>query len=116
MMTATVPVRAQVAQDTDVKLHKFQPKVQPEQAAPTAAVQRPGPAGMSATAAQQHGEAQPASQKSLNTKTAQSQSAEGDDDDPDLPSVAGGKIDKKTYLDMRSEYMVQIRGIYPDNP
>src|SRR5260370_8467269 len=53
MMTAIVSVRAQVAQDTDVKFHKFQPKVPPEQAAPTAAAQHPGPAGMSATAAQQ---------------------------------------------------------------
>src|SRR5260370_13511150 len=55
MMTATVSMRAQVAQDTDtdVKFHKFQPKVPPEQAAPTAAARRPGPAGMSTAAAQQ---------------------------------------------------------------
>ena len=58
MMTAIVSVRAQVAQDTDttdtdVKFHKFQPKVPPEQAAPTAAARRPGPAGMSTAAAQQ---------------------------------------------------------------
>src|SRR5260370_31899127 len=72
MMTATVSVRAQVAQDTDVKLHKFQPKVQPEQAAPTAAVQRPGPAGVNATAAQQDGGRQTRTQKSLKKKTAQS--------------------------------------------
>jgi len=55
LMTAAVALSAQSAQDTgtDLKFHKFQPKVPPEQAAKTAAAQLPGPAGMSAGAAQQ---------------------------------------------------------------
>jgi hypothetical protein len=55
MMAAFVPLRAQVAQDTstDLKFHKFQPKVSPEQAVPAGANQLPGPAGMSMYAAQQ---------------------------------------------------------------
>ncbi len=55
LMTAAVALSAQSAQDTgtDLKFHKFQPKVPPEQAAKTAAAQLPGPAGMSVGAAQQ---------------------------------------------------------------
>jgi len=52
MMTAAVSLPAQ-GTGADLKFHKFQPKVPPEQAAPAAQGQVPGPAGMSAGAAQQ---------------------------------------------------------------
>jgi len=57
LMTAFVSVHAQLVLDkptvTDLKSHKFQPKVLPEQAASTPAAQTPGPNGMSMGAAQQ---------------------------------------------------------------
>src|SRR5260370_36201190 len=54
LMAASVSLRAEVGQDTgtDLKFHKFQPKVPPEKA-PSVAAQIPGPNGMSLGAAQQ---------------------------------------------------------------
>jgi len=63
--------------------------------------------------------AQEAQQKtSQNSASAQpaAQVGENEENDPDVPAFLRGKIDKQTYLQLRSEYIGRIRGIDPNNP
>jgi hypothetical protein len=38
------------------------------------------------------------------------------DDDPDLPPMSGGRIDKQAYLQLRQAYLLRLRGIDLKNP
>jgi len=43
-------------------------------------------------------------------------SPQDEDNDPDMPAFLQGKLDKQTYLQLRSEYIGRLRGIDPANP
>jgi hypothetical protein len=59
-------------------------------------------------------------QKNPSRKVAPAQapirSRENEADDPDLPAMLRGKMDKETYLKLRAQYIARIRGIDPKNP
>ncbi|HZR29443.1 MAG TPA: hypothetical protein VFA71_11760, partial [Terriglobales bacterium] len=38
------------------------------------------------------------------------------DNDPDMPATLGSRMDEKTYLQLRAEYIGRIRGIDPEKP
>jgi photosystem II stability/assembly factor-like uncharacterized protein len=41
---------------------------------------------------------------------------EAEDDDPDLPAILRGKMDKQMYLELRAQHIARLRGIDPKNP
>lgn len=38
------------------------------------------------------------------------------EDDPDLPAMLRGRMDKQTYLQLRAQHIARLRGINPENP
>jgi hypothetical protein len=69
--------------------------------------------------------ATPASQEVKAQKTAapkpatvqpKAQAAENEENDPDMPAFLRGKMDKRTYLQLRAGYIARIRGIDLNHP